>query len=752
MKPIFETVHAEKIIQTSIEHQRNQLAESITSLGNGYMGCRGNYEEYYTGDTLKGTYIAGVWVPDKTRVGWWKNGYPRYYGKVINAPDFLSFDLFLDGERLDLAKANILSFYREVNLKNGIMSRKMDIQTLKGSFSITSSRFFSIVRQPIAVLNYTFTSIDYTGTVEIRTGLNGDVSNRDANYGEKFWEILDTKVEEALMLTTRTKENAFDIPRFTVCMKADVRCSEASPRVSHSASPLESSCSFRFEAAPGQKLALDKLVCVVTSRDYAENELPAKAGELLEAAKSAGPEALALEQNEAWAKRWEMCDVVIEGDDAAQQGIRFNLFHLWNTYDGRDPRLNVGPKGFTGEKYGGAAYYDTEGYCFPMYLATADPEVAKSLLLFRYNTLEKAKENAAKIGMKGALYPMVTFNGEECHNEWEITFEELHRNAAIVYAIYCYTKYTGDESYIRDYGIHVMLEVSRFWASRCNYSAAKDAYVLLGVSAPNEYENNINNNWLTNFMAKWCIDYTLENVEKFHIELEKEELEKFREISAKMYLGQTLENGVIVQQDGFMDKELLPVSAIPEEELPLCKHWSWDRILRSCYIKQADVVLGFYYFPDRFTAEQKKVNFQFYEPMTVHESSLSPSMHSVVASHCGLPQDAYRLYKRAARLDLDNFNDDTDDGLHITSMAGSWLAIVHGFAGMNYHGELLSFTPNCPQHWKQVDFRILYRGRLLNISFNHQQFTCRVLKGEPLELMVSGKIYKIDGELTVDLQ
>lgn len=755
MKPIFETIHPSKIIQTKIEHPRNQLAESITSLGNGYMGCRGNYEEYYTGDSLKGTYIAGVWVPDKTRVGWWKNGYPRYYGKVINAPDFLSFDLYLDGVRFDLAKAELTSFYREVDLLNGIMTRKMTVHTEKGSFTVESSRFFSIARREIAVLTYQFTSIDYTGEVEIKSSLDGDVTNRDANYGEKFWEILHTGADDRLTLTARTKENDFAIERFTICMKAETSCdlsaNAGACSCSDTVNELQAVRSWRFAAVPGASASLHKTVSVVTSRDYAVQDLPDTADRLLSSAVSAGHSFLVREQASAWERRWRMCDVVIEGDDDAQQGIRFNLFHLWNTYDGTDARLNVGPKGFTGEKYGGAAYYDTEGYCFPMYLATAGPEVARNLLLFRYNTLEKAKENAAKIGMKGALYPMVTFNGEECHNEWEITFEELHRNAAMVYAIYCYTQYTGDETYIRDFGLSVMLEVSRFWVSRCSYNAAKDCYMLLGVSAPNEYENNVNNNWLTNYMAKWCIDYTLENIEKYHAAVAEEELDLFRKVSAKMYMGTTREDGLIIQQDGYLDKELLPVSAIPEEELPLCKHWSWDRILRSCYIKQADVILGFYYFPDRFSAEQKKVNFDFYEPMTVHESSLSPSMYSVVASHCGNTQDAYRLYKRAARLDLDNFNDDTDDGLHITSMAGSWLAIVHGFAGLNFHGEYLAFNPACPECWNSVGFHLLYRGRLLNISFTRDSFTCQILEGEGLSLKVRGTVYEVNDRLTVPL-
>ena len=693
MKRIFETIDPWKIVQTSLDNADNCPAESVTSMGNGYMGARGNYEEHYSATTLKGTYIAGVWVPDVTRVGWWKNGYPRYFGKVINAPDFLSFDLYLNGERFDLAKADVKKFYREVDMHTGIMTRTVVLNTKWGELELRSTRFFSCQRKEIACMRYAVKSNGFQGTVRVETGISADVYNTDANYGEQFWRVLDASCEQPeVQLTARTHENVFGIERFTVCITAFTQGGQCSRQKSEDGKTV--SQVFEKQLVPGgDALALEKYVSVVTSRDHAPQQLSSCGLDLLREAVQAGMQTLEEEQRSVWAARWQMCDVAIEGDDAAQQGIRFNLFQLLCTYDGSDARLNIGPKGFTGEKYGGAAYYDTEGYCFPLYLAVAGPEVARSLLMFRYNTLEKARENAAKLGVGGALYPMVTFNGEECHNEWEITFEELHRNAAIVYAIYCYTQYTGDESYLKEYGYKVALEVARFWVSRSTYNAHKDCYMLLGVTAPNEYENNINNNWLTNYMAKLCIEYTLYSTELAGVRLEQAEREKMREVAQKMYLKEDAERGVFVQQDGFFDKDLRPVSDIPADELPICKHWSWDRILRSCYIKQADVVLAFYYFPHRFTQQQKRTNFDFYEPMTVHESSLSPSMYSVVASASGRYQEAYRLYQRAARLDLDNFNADTEDGLHITSMAGSWLAVVQGFAGLNYHGEHLAFAP-----------------------------------------------------------
>lgn len=745
MKRILQEIDPFRLIQTGIDHSENRPAESIMSLGNGYMGARGNYEEDYTGDTLKGLYIAGVWMPDKTRVGWWKNGYPRYYGKVINAPDFLMFHLYVNGRRVDLAHTPIQSFRRVVDMHAGVMEREMVLCTERGRLKIASTRFFSADVKQIACMTYAVTALDDIGTVAVETGLDADVKNTDANYGEQFWELRALEQGERLYLESETIENPFGVPRFTVGFTARIQC--AGDRVRRACTQGEHCVFHRFEAdlGAGDSFRLEKLVSVVTTRDIPHEGLAAAGDGLLAQAEGDGMDVLRQRHEAAWARRWRLCDVTIDGDTAAQQGIRFNLFQLWSTYDGSDERLNIGPKGFTGEKYGGAAYYDTEGYCFPMYLATSAPDTARKLLKFRYNTLEQAKENAAKIGMAGALYPMVTFNGEECHNEWEITFEELHRNAAMVYAIYCYTEYTGDESYIRDYGIHVMVEIARFWACRASYQPDKDCYMLLGVTGPNEYDNNVNNDFLTNYMAKWCIEYALDWVQKLSYPLDGEEARKMREVADKMYLNYDPETMLFSQQDGFMDKDIYPAADIPEEELPLCKHWSWDRILRSCFIKQADVILTFYYFPGRFTLEQKQANFQFYEPLTVHESSLSPSMYSTVASACGFEGDAYRLYQRAARLDLDNFNADTEDGLHITSMAGSWIALMHGFAGMSYQGGRLSFAPRCPEKWGQVKMRLYYRGRLLEVRFTADEFSCDLLEGEALEIEVNGTPYLVQG-------
>lgn len=458
---------------------------------------------------------------------------------------------------------------------------------------------------------------------------------------------------------------------------------------------------YQYSVAPGDSIQLQKFVAVTTSRDMEKDALIPQAERIAVEAVNKGYTSLKQEHVAAWARRWDKADVEIEGDTEAQQGIRFNIFQLFSTYYGEDARLNIGPKGFTGEKYGGATYWDTEAYAVPMYLALADPDVTRNLLLYRYQQLEGAKHNATQQGLRGALYPMVTFTGVECHNEWEITFEEIHRNGAIAYAIYNYTNYTGDLTYLHDYGVDVLVEISRFWADRVHFSKSQQQYMIHGVTGPNEYENNVNNNWYTNTLAAWVLKYTLSVLPQISTEkaqrlaVTADELAHWQDIVTHMYYPYDEEREVFVQHDTFMDKDLQPVSALDPSNLPLNQKWSWDKILRSCFIKQADVLQGLYFFGDQFTLEEKARNFAFYEPMTVHESSLSPSIHAVLAAELKMEEKAVEMYKRTARLDLDNYNNDTEDGLHITSMTGSWLAIVQGFAGMRTYNETLSFSPSC---------------------------------------------------------
>ena len=736
-------IHPWKVVETGLDKERMRLSESLTSTGNGYMGMRGNFEEDYTGDTHLGTYIGGVWFPDKTRVGWWKNGYPLYFGKVINAVRLNGIHVEVDGETLDLNTAQVEAFYRELDMQNGLFLRRFTVRTAGGSVQVEAERFVSLAQKELLAVRYHLTP-DYDAHVVMRPYLDANVRNLDSNYEETFWDMLEEEeTEDALALLTKTKENPFGTPRFAV--SAAMSC--WADGLEMAGRRLDSGyveTRYEGDVAAGEDVVMEKYALCFTSRDYDEKVLSTLSLKAAARAREVGYDALRDAHTAAWRDRWAGCDVTIQGDDAAQQGIRFNLFQLLSTYSGDDARLNIGPKGFTGEKYGGATYWDTEAYCLPVYMAIAGQDVAKQLLLYRWLQLDGAYHNARQQGLKGALYPMVTFTGVECHNEWEITFEEIHRNGAIAHAIFNYATYTGDMDYMLREGLDVLCGVARFYTDRVHFSNRHGKYMIHGVTGPNEYENNVNNNWYTNRIAAWSIGLFVTQARRASQERRRElaitedELAHMVDVVEKMYYPEDAELGIFVQHDTFLDKELMPASDIPAGERPINQHWSWDHILRSCFIKQADVLQGLYFLNHLYDVETIRRNFDFYEPMTVHESSLSPCVHSILAAQLGYRQKAVEMYQRPARLDLDNINNDTDDGLHITSMAGSWLAIAHGFAGMRTT-DGLSLSPFLPDAWQGYAFQFHYRGRVIRVSVRPGQALVELLQGKPLKMTLCGQ-------------
>lgn len=743
-----------RIIEEGFDPETNRFSESIFSLGNEHMGLRGFFEEKYSGDSLQGIYIAGVYYPDKTRVGWWKNGYPESFAKVINSINWIGCDIEVDGIELDLAKSQITKYRRELNMKEGSLLRSFVLIQSGKETRFVFERFLSMADNNLACIKVSVTPLNYSGVFSFTPYLNGEVYNEDSNYGDKFWKEVGRDINpDQAYLTMVTQKTGYIV---TAAMRLGLHLNGSFPDVDYQIIAKDNYVGYHFNqtVSENETFTVIKYVAVCTSRDYNSEQLIPVALEKVQKAAAAGYDSLFLNHCREMESKWAERDVVIEGDVQAQQGIRYNIFQLTQTYTGKDPRLNIGPKGFTGEKYGGSTYWDTEAFCFPFYLYTNE-EVARNLLVYRYYHLEAAKENARKLGLKGALFPMVTMNGQECHNEWEITFEEIHRNAAIAYAIYHYTHYTGNNDYLFDKGIDVLVEISRFWADRVTYHSRKDKYMILGVTGPNEYENNVNNNWYTNTMASWTLDYTLSSLEALNrqdcakylkiverLDFKPEETRQWLDIIAKMYYPFVEDLRVFEQNDGFMDKELQCVAELSPKVLPINKHWSWDRILRSCFIKQADVIQGIYFLSERFDLETKKRNFDFYEPMTVHESSLSASIHSIIASQIGYYEKAYQLYLRTARLDLNNYNDDTDDGIHLTSMAGSWLAIVQGFAGVAVHQDQLTLNPYLPEQWNGFKFKMTFRGRRLEIGINKEEIRITQFTGEPLSLVIDHQLHQ----------
>jgi maltose phosphorylase len=696
-----------KIIEDQFHPEFNEITESIFSLGNGRMGQRGSFEETYTGKSLQGNYVAGVYYPDKTRVGWWKNGYPEYFAKVLNAANWNGLEIKIGNEIVDLHQSTVHAFYRELNMKDGYILRTCQISLPSGkSLEIKSIRLNSMADDESGVISFSLKALNFSDSIQVKAFVDGDIKNKDSNYDEKFWDQVQVGAEgNTSYVWSKTKKTGFEVLTGQL-VQIDLNGQTLAISPQTNTSEKYSSLTYSIPVNEGDSLTIFKYAVNLSSENHPTQELLTRSQAYLNRISKKGFAQMLIEQAAAWEAKWAINDIVIKGDVSAQQGIRFNIFQMNQTYTGADDRLNIGPKGFTGEKYGGSTYWDTEAYCIPFYLSTAPQQVAKNLLIYRWKQLDRAIENAGKLGFDqgAALYPMVTMNGEECHNEWEITFEEIHRNGAIAYAIKDYVEYTNDRKHLVDYGWEVLIGISRFWAQRVNWSENQQKYVMLGVTGPNEYENNVNNNWYTNYFAVWCLKYTLEVLAEIQANYPNEakqklaktafqtsEIAQFEHIIANMYFPRDENRGIYLQQDGFLDKVIAPVDSIPAGQRPINQNWSWDRILRSCYIKQADVLQGMYFFENDFTKEEIARNYDFYEPITVHESSLSPCVHSILAAKLGKEDKSYEFYTRAARLDLDDYNNDTEDGCHITSMAGTWMSIVKGFGGMTVSNHQLNF-------------------------------------------------------------
>ncbi len=747
------------IIEDEFHADDLRMSESIFSLGNGRFGQRGNFEEPYSSDSYPGSFVAGIPFLDKTRVAWWKNGFPRFYTRIPNAANWSSIHLRLIDEELDLALWDVNSFNRRLDMYDGISYRDVKATSPRGnSLQVHVEHLVNMAHPDLCLIRYSVTSLNYTGRLSLLPLLEANLNDHAEYTEEKIWNVLDSGInlDCAYLWTQTRREDA------QVCYALSYHFYKNNKEAAHNPIRIEkgkvTGFSLGADVKPGDTVTLVKYVVVASSLYYERPHLIETSIRLARQAKADGWEALTEDHRQAWHAIWEEADVTIEGDPEAQQGIRYNIFQLYQTYRGDDPRLNIAPKGFTGEKYGGNTYWNTELCCVPFFLFSTPRSIAKNLLMYRYNQLPKAIENAEKLGFKNgaALFPQVTNNGEECHSEWEITFEEIHRNNIIIYAILQYATVTGSDDYILKYGLEVMIAVCRFWSQRVTFSRPKQQYVILGVTGPDEYQSNVDNNWYTNLSCTSCLKITL-----YYLDLAAEkhpddyaricrltgldyegETPLWRDIARRMYLPEDKEQGIFVQNDGFMDKTLQTTDAIPADERPINQHWSWDRILRSCYIKQSDVLLGLYLYYYKFDTETIRRNFHFYEPMTVHESSLSPHVHAILAARIGETEKAYRLFLHATRPDLDDYNNETDQGLHITSMPGSWLALVRGFANLQIRQNSLNFSPVRPSHWTKYAFKVNFQGRKLGVEVTGE-VRITLLAGEPLAIQVYDTPYTL---------
>ncbi len=527
-----------KLIQNELYfHSEDSLiSESLTSIGNNFVGMRGNYEEKYSGAANEGSYLGGVWFPEENVMTYWKTGYPEYFGRTANSTNFIKFKVKVDEAELDTFVHRPTKFNRTLNMKNGNLTREFEVYVNNKKLIVETKRFLSIVDREMAIVEYKITAGEESFKLDVTSLLDSSSNNylkKDSDGNSiSFWkeECFEVTKDKAYV-QLKTKQTKFNTERYTAGWAMKTICSSNNAEISPYSKYRSYGHKFTMNLGPNESVKFTKYVSISSSRYVDESEIRENAFKILEKALRKGADEISKENDEAWAQRWSDSDICIVGDVSSQQAIRYNMFQLFCTYDGFDFRLNIGPKGFTGEKYGGATYWDTEGYCLPLYLAT-NSDAAKSMLEYRFNQLPQAYHNARMQQLDGALYPMVTFDGIESHNEWEITFEELHRNTTIAYAILDYVNFTKDEQFMKTKGIVMLIEIARFWVSRVHWNKNKQCFMIHGITGPNEFDHHVANNWYTNYGAKWVIEKTMCVINKMEQSLIKK-LELLRPLSSE---------------------------------------------------------------------------------------------------------------------------------------------------------------------------------------------------------------------------
>ncbi len=755
------------IIEKGFHPDRSRVSESVFSLGNECMGVRGYFEEGYSGETLQGSYFNGVFEDRPIHHANRFKGMSNRLHFMVNACNWLHTRICLDGETLDLNSSSFSDFERVLDLRVGVLTRRFIWTTRKSGWQLqlTFQRFTSMAQPHLGVQRVVFRPLNFSGSVNVRMGVDFGALHTGVAFGtqsdvppECFWEERtkgETELGAAILGETRTSQqrifSGFGIK--TDC-SAEFKLAEAAGLMAQDLSiPL----------AEGVPATVDKRVWNVADKtaDTTVEDLWERGVHEMRRDRDLTFETALADHTAYWDNVWNTLDVTIEGDPANQQGVRFCIFQMHQTYHGVDPTLNVGAKGLTGEAYCGHTFWDTETYCLPFYLFS-NPAAAKNLLLYRYNTLPQAKERARELDCEGARFPMCTIDGTEACGVWQHGDLEIHVPAAVAYGVWHYANVTGDTEFLFKEGIEMLVELSRYYASRGQWSPTTGEFGFWGVMGADEFHMMVHNNAYTNVMAKKCFEWTCATLDRMKREkpaaiaelkervgLNPSEREDWGRKASRMRTQRDPETGLIEQHDGYFDLPHIDCGSIPPTEFPLYKHWAYYRIFRYDMIKQPDVLLLPFFFSTDYSLAEKRVNFDYYEPRCIHESSLSPGVHAILAAELGRHETAYQYAQHASRLDLDDYNRNSHEGLHTTSMAAAWMLVTYGFGGMRSDGERLSLAPAIPAAWDAFSFRVLYEGSVLEVKADKDTVNLRVVKGAPVEVDLFGEPVSVNSDAMV---
>lgn len=746
-------IHPWLVVEQGFHADRSRVSEAIFSSANEYMGVRGYFDEGYSGDRHVGSYINGVY--ESIAIGKSYKGISTSGNYMVNTLDWLYTRISVAGEVLDLATSKFSDFTRTLDMRTGLVTRSFVWKTKAGKrIKVTFERFVSMDAAKLGAQRVSLESVDFKGSVDAVFALDFDTVH-ESKGDKNFWHLLKTGAvagcPSLLAETVNTHKKVFSGFKLSSSSKVAKKAFKEGKKLGTQA---------RFSLVPGGKQVFEKLV-VNEARFSDKVDAPkawAQGSALLRKLTDTSFDAGLAEHRRYWDELWSTLDCTIEGDEENQQGLRYCIFQLHQTYHGADPKANIGAKGLTGEFYNGHTFWDTEAYCLNFYLFN-NPKAAKNLLLYRYHHLPQAMARAKEIDCQGACFPFATINGEEDCGLWWIANTEIHVGLAVFYAIWHYSKITGDKEFLYKEGAELLVQLSRFYASRGQYGQKSGKFGLYGVMGPDEFKLMVNHNAYMNLLMQKTLRYSAEVLGEMarkapaqlkaltkKVGLKASEKADWLKKAKDTLILQDKKTGVFEQNEGFFDMPHKDLKSIPVEDFPLYHSWSYDRLYRYDMHKQPDVVLFLFFFNRQFSKDVKKKNYDYYEPRCIHESSLSPAIHSILASELGYHEQAYKFAQFASRLDLDNYNRNTREGLHTTSLSAAWMNLIYGFGGMRSDGPVLSFEPSIPKKWKSYTYRILVGGGVLEVKVDKKTVALRMVKGTKLPVEVFGKKLTVTAE------
>ncbi len=739
--------------------------ETLFSLANGYLGMRGNFDEGRP-CSENGTFVNRFYESWPIVYGEEAYGFAKTGQTIVNVHDAKLIRLYVDDEPFFLPTANLLSYERVLDMQRGTLNREVLWEMPSGKqVLIQSNRLISFEHRHLAAISYRITLLNDQAPVTISSHLvpnsqseccqagqaiaaqGSDPRRRDLSDRALVPEDSHVEGNRILIgLTTRRSKMALacgiDHQILTRCKySTETECVEGRAKVV-----------FSVDAQPGEAIQLYKFITYHTSRSEHPQELIVRGHRTLDRGMQTGFETVRESQREHLDDFWKRSDIVAEDDGKGthvgmvQQALRWNLFQLFQA-TARAEGGGVPAKGLTGQGYEGHYFWDTEVYVLPFLIYTA-PRIAKNLLRFRYEMLDKGRERARELHKKGAIFPWRTINGEEASAYYAAGTAQYHINADIMYALQKYVNATGDKQFLYEFGAEMLVETARLWSHLGFFSEKKDGkFCIHGVTGPDEYNTVVNNNTFTNLMAQENLSYAAETVEAlrtdqpemyetlvFKTQLKESEVDEWKRVAERMYVPSEDSTGILPQDDSFMEREPWDFDNTPKDKYPLLLHYHPLDIYRHQVIKQTDVILALFLLGHKFSVEKKRKNFDYYDPLTTGDSSLSSCIQSIVAAEVGYMDKATEYGRDAILMDLADVQGNVKDGCHIASMGGTWMVGVYGFAGMrDYHGKL-SFRPRLPGRLVRLCFPLQVRGQVLEVDINNESATYLLKEGSGLTI------------------